>query len=126
MTRIEFSKKITGLIQRMFAEGDNPCPHEWFRDARLQAIYYQQGRGNPGAIITNCDGINKKSAHQSGKAIDVYLTDDDGEIVWDVLKEGCEKYKEKILYYHSIWDKEYGGKPMIDKPGLRDFPHFEG
>jgi peptidoglycan L-alanyl-D-glutamate endopeptidase CwlK len=37
-----------------------------------QAALYTKGRTNPGAIVTNCDGIKNRSVHQDALAIDFY------------------------------------------------------
>jgi glutamine phosphoribosylpyrophosphate amidotransferase len=37
------------------------------RDSEYQSSLYAQGRTKPGNIVTNADGIKKKSNHQSGE-----------------------------------------------------------
>lgn len=41
-----------------------------FRTAAKQAELYAKGRTAPGDIVTNCDGVRKRSKHQSGRAAD--------------------------------------------------------
>jgi len=43
------------------------------RTAEEQAELYAQGRTKPGSIVTYKDGINSKSNHQSGLAVDVII-----------------------------------------------------
>lgn len=42
------------------------------RTAAQQKALYAKGRTAPGAIVTNADGVIKKSNHQSGRAVDLY------------------------------------------------------
>ena len=41
------------------------------RTLEEQQELYAQGRTAPGEIVTNCDGVNRRSYHQSGNAVDV-------------------------------------------------------
>ena len=47
-----------------------------FRTVAQQQALYAQGRTKPGKIVTYCDGIIKKSNHQSGRAVDLAFIDD--------------------------------------------------
>ena len=53
-----------------------------YRTTQRQAELYAQGRTTPGSIITNADGVNSKSKHQTGKAVDVYAYVN-GKASWD-------------------------------------------
>lgn len=53
-----------------------------YRTAKRQADLYAQGRTTIGNIITNADGVNSKSKHQTGMAVDVYAYID-GKSSWD-------------------------------------------
>lgn len=129
MTRTEFTKKISQLLVKMSESGDNPIGHEWFRTQEQQDLYWLKGRkliDGKWTIIGDVVTFTQNSSHKTGLALDIYLTNEIGSIVWDCTKPGLEKYKDRLLYWHSVWDKDFGGKPMIDKPNFRDFPHFEG
>jgi LAS superfamily LD-carboxypeptidase LdcB len=115
MNRIEFTAKISQLINQMIAEGDRPVIDWVLRTAEVQKILFDKD-------LSNCDGYKKKSAHQSGTAMDIYLADDKGNIIFDVTAKGNEKYKKRMLYWHSVWDKNFEG----DKRIVWDYPHFEG
>ena len=52
------------------------------RTAQRQNELYQQGRTEPGSIITTLDGYVKKSNHQTGNAFDVFAYVD-GKASWD-------------------------------------------
>lgn len=48
------------------------CTVTWgLRTQEEQQILYAQGRDEPGNIITYKDGVNKRSKHQTGLAVDV-------------------------------------------------------
>ena len=134
MTRDEFTANIAALICEMTIAGDCPVGDRWMCSSQEQNRLFKIGRQliNDiwqiiGDVVTFVDGIIKLSKHQHGIALDIYLKNKPtNEIVYDVLRPGNEHFKERMLYWHSIWDKQYGGKPMIDKPNFRDFPHFEG
>ena len=54
------------------------------RTAQEQLALYQQGRGGkPGPIVTNCDGVQKRSLHQDGRAVDFAWKLPGGAISWD-------------------------------------------
>jgi len=134
MTRDEFTRNIAALICEMVIAGDIPVGDRWMCSAEEQNRLYQIGRQLiegvwkiVGDVVTFVDGILKLSKHQYGIALDLYLkSKETGKIIYDFLALGNEFYKERMLYWHSVWDKKYGGKPMIDKPNFRDIPHFEG
>lgn len=60
---------------------------EGFRTAERQNELYQQGRTTPWQVVTDLDGYNKLSNHQSWEAIDIAFT-------------GTEPYPED----HSKWE----------------------
>ena len=134
MTRDEFTKNIATIICEMIIAGDIPVGDRWMCSAEEQNRLFKIGRQLIngiwqiiGDVVTFVDGIIKFSKHQYGIALDIYFRNKETkEIIYDVTEVGNEYYKERCLYWHSVWDKKYGGKPMIDKPNFRDFPHFEG
>ena len=115
MNRQEFTVKIMQLLKQMIDEGDKPVIDWALRDAYIQKHLFD-------LKLSKCDGITKKSAHQFGTAVDIYLTDDKGNIVFDTNNPTNIEYKKRILYWHSVWDKMLGGDKMI----TWDSPHFEG
>lgn len=52
------------------------------RDAEYQGYLYAQGRTRKGPKVTNCDGVSKKSNHQSGNAWDLVPLNSKGKIDW--------------------------------------------
>jgi hypothetical protein len=80
------------------------------RSAEKQAELYAQGRGKPGNIVTELDGVNKKSKHQTGEAADVIFVDRSGKAVkpskklWDILGDIA---KSKGLEWGGDWKSLY-------------------
>lgn len=104
MDRIEFTRKISELLICMFDEGESPILDYVKRSAQEQNRLYKEGK-------SRCDGFEITSAHQYGKAADIYFIRE-GKLA-DPLK-GWE-------YWHRKWE-EMGGRPMI----WWDRGHFEG
>lgn len=69
-------------IKRLMIVAAVDCPigyvvTEGARDVKRQQELFAQGRTKPGKVVTNCDGIKKKSNHQPkedglGYAVDLY------------------------------------------------------
>jgi hypothetical protein len=73
--------KTNAVLAAMSAKGYPMRPYQGLRTADTQHTLWLQGRpgGPPGRIVTNCDGIVKKSRHQSasdglGHAVDICFT----------------------------------------------------
>lgn len=86
------------------------------RDKEYQASLYAQGRTKPGNIVTNCDGVKKKSNHQSGEAWDAVPVDENGNILWNDKK----KFKQMADIAVSL-----GLTAGYYFKSLPDSPHFE-
>lgn len=112
MNRVEFTKAKCLLISAMFLDGESPIEDYLKRSPEEQNRLFKLG-------LSKCDGINKISAHQVGKAIDILFPDvDDRDFDRDTKellppKKGWE-------YWHKYWESK-GGKPMIEW----DKSHFE-
>jgi len=80
-------------------------PRSFMRDAETQAALYQIGRrGIAGeATVTDCDGVSRKSLHQSGLAMDISIVDENGDTVWDE-----SKYQIVAKFWKSIGGR-WGG-----------------
>ncbi len=95
------------------------------RTVEEQQALYAQGRTKPGHIVTNCDGIRKKSNHQLkadgyGYAVDLYPYVNGRVQVNNVegLKRIASHIKETAL---TLGIKiEWGGDWK-----MKDYPHFE-
>jgi peptidoglycan L-alanyl-D-glutamate endopeptidase CwlK len=91
------------------------------RELHEQVALYAQGRTKPGNIVTYTDGINNRSKHQDGLAVDLYPFVNGKVDVNDVesLKVIAEHIKKvaSSLGFHVRW----GG----DFQKFKDYPHFE-
>ena len=88
-----------------------------YRSPDEQGRLFKQGRfGNPGNIVTNCDGRTKKSQHNyfPSRALDVAVSDG-GKIVWD----------EAHYYPLGVLAKECGLEWGGWWDGFKDIPHFQ-
>jgi len=91
----------------------------WRSTARQRQLY-AQGRGTRGLIVTNIDGVSKRSRHNyyPSQAVDVAVDVDPGPgkvIVWDIkeylpLGELCKRFG---LVWGGSWT------------ALKDYPHIE-
>jgi hypothetical protein len=102
-SRTEFTIALANLISQMELNGDKPILDYVKRSAEEQRRLFDKG-------LSKCDGVNKVSAHQIGRAADIYL-DNNGSIEWT---------EEKANYYHEIWSN-MGGRAAISW----DLGHFE-
>lgn len=96
------------------------------RSIEEQQALYAQGRTKPGRIVTNCDGINKKSKHNDfpSLAVDVipYPIDwnDEQRIIEFgnyVMKVADRLYREGAITHRIEW----GG--LWEK--FKDLPHYQ-
>jgi peptidoglycan L-alanyl-D-glutamate endopeptidase CwlK len=113
--------KLQQIYAAMAALGAPMHPTDGCRAAGQQAILWAKGRfGNPGPIVTNCDGINTKSNHQPkadgfGHAVDSCFDGPDpylaqhphGADLWAAYGACCEALGLK-----------WGGRftTLVDKP----------
>jgi hypothetical protein len=98
VSRYDFTIALLSLLARMVAEGERPIMDYVKRSDEEQNRLYAQG-------LSKCDGLLKVSAHQVGRAADIYfLAPDDSELVPPVKGH---------TYWHEHWER-LGGKPMLD------------
>ena len=103
MTRVDFTSAIVRLLNEMIATGEQPIIDFVKRSDEEQNRLFKAGK-------SKCDGKIKISAHQRGKAMDIFF------VIGGKLNMDVEKYKK----WHAVWNT-MGGKPMIDW----DINHFE-
>jgi len=80
-------ERIQHVIQAMEVLGYELLLTQGVRTVAQQQALYRQGRTRPGKIVTNCDGIVRRSNHQVkadgfGHAVDVAWRIDD-EVTWE-------------------------------------------
>src|SRR3990167_170902 len=97
MTRIEFTKNLTALLSEMIIANENVILDYVKRSEDEQKRLFDAG-------LSKCDGKEKPSTHQFGKAADLYF----------IINGKIYNEKDKYLYWHKIWTEKYGGKPMIE------------
>ncbi len=113
MTRLEFTHNLSKLLLRMTNEGEYPILDYIKRSSEEQNRLFLAG-------LSKKDGYKKLSAHQIGKAADIYfidITDKDNDGVTQELTDPIKGHE----YWHKIWES-MGGRPMISW----DKGHYEG
>jgi peptidoglycan L-alanyl-D-glutamate endopeptidase CwlK len=118
-------------LVRVMDEAINDTPVDFtivegVRTVERQQELYAQGRIKRGVIVTNADGVKKKSNHQVkddgyGHAVDLYPYFDRSVQV-DALKE------LKVIAEHIKATADRLGVPIEwggDWTSLKDYPHFE-
>jgi hypothetical protein len=93
--------KILGI--RVMCSGSK----SFIRNAAMQAELYAIGRrGIPDEVtVTICDGINSKSNHQSGQAMDITIIGEKGDVIYDEIA-----YKKLADFWKSLDPKaRWGG-----------------
>lgn len=100
---------------------------EGVRTQERQMELYAQGRTKPGAIVTQVDGVVKKSNHQVksdgyGYAVDLYPHTGKGGSINVNDAQGLSKVAAHILSVAgaSGVNVEWGGNWK-----MKDYPHFE-
>ena len=123
-------KKLATCDERLHVlavEAYKDCPLDFIithghRTVKEQQDLFAKGRTAPGRIVTNCDGINKKSKHNlfPSLAFDFAVKLADGEITWDehyYLNVGNHiKNTAKKLGIEITWGGDWRYK---------DYPHIE-
>jgi len=112
----DLQERIRRVLAAMDALGWRMIVTDGFRSAHEQQTLYAQGRTLPGKIVTNCDGVQKPSNHQSGKACDCTFLDPDGRPTWDA-RMPWKTYGACLEAVGLKW----GGNWQ----GLHDLPHAE-
>ena len=104
--RQSFNIAFVKLLNAMVEAGEIPLVDFVKRSNEEQARLFKAG-------LSHCDGVNKRSKHQTGMAVDIYLTDADGRLK-DWTMNGL------AVKYHSYWES-LGGQPAIQW----DLGHYE-
>lgn len=122
----EIDSRLTYLVNKVIqiSPHDFGIPqHGGLRTAEEQNKLFQQV-----PKVTNMDGYNKLSYHQSGKAFDIYIYDEHGAC-WECI----EKFKEVADVFKSQFNIMKSEGLFLSNEVLRwggdwtwkDRPHFE-
>lgn len=118
---------VNPLLKQIFLKALPTSPYDFGipkdggkRTAKRQNELYQQGRSIPGKIITNADGYNKPSYHQSGNAVDIYAYVN-GKPSWNVMYFApIARHLQKVAKEHFNVNLEWGGDWT-----WKDYGHFQ-
>ena len=80
--RPELASRVLRVLYAMTALGFPMTVTDGNRTVEQQKKLYAQGRTTPGRIVTNADGVKKKSNHQDGRAVDCTFLDAAGKPHW--------------------------------------------
>lgn len=116
---INFAKKLIEISIYDFA-----ITHG-VRTTKEQQSLYAKGRTKTGTIVTNCDGLTKKSNHQIkkdgfGHAFDIVIIIA-GHWDWDIQLYKELVSQDKVRKLMEEYNIEWGG----DWKSFKDYPHFE-
>lgn len=132
MGKYKLSKRSLGRLQDVDSViiailvdsiGHEDCPHDFGipqhggkRTASEQNLLYNQV-----PKVTNKDGYNKKSRHQSGEAFDIYAYVD-GKATWSKkYYYSLAKHIKKVAKENYGVNLTWGG----DWVRFKDYPHFQ-
>jgi peptidoglycan L-alanyl-D-glutamate endopeptidase CwlK len=119
-------EKVAAILVAMDAEGYPMIVTDGLRTSEEQHRLFTQGRTAPGRIVTNANGLDRRSNHQTrlppspyagyGCAVDMTFLDERGRPTWD-LRLPWARYGQVAKAQGLVW----GG----DWKSLRDMPHIE-
>lgn len=87
-----------------------------YRSPQEQYKLFQQGRSTPGPIVTQLDGVTRRSRHNAdpAEAVDVAVLVS-GKVSWDVSRY------QSLGMLARRYGLEWGG----DWPRFKDYPHLQ-
>lgn len=114
--------------QAYFAQGREPL--DAVNELRARAGFYLLSESENKHTVTNCDGVNHKSAHQSGDALDV-VPMVNGRPIWPSVSSSlwrpiADAFIAQGFTWGGDWDGD--GKTRYDgdlDESLVDYPHYE-
>ena len=109
----EFQQQITQLMLHGLSQGLRPEITEGFRSQDRQDQLYEQGRSNPGQVVTQ----TRNSMHTKGMAIDIAQLDDRGNITYNTQPD----FWDRMGAIGRSLGLNWGG----DWSSFKDRPHFQ-
>lgn len=116
----EFAGRAGGMLGDLRREGMDMGVASGFRSVEAQNGLHDQGRSDPGSVVTNAKG--GESWHNYGLAADMAFNEDDGGLSWDG-KENWDRYGEVAEGKGLDWGGDWEG--MQDRPHVEWHPGFE-
>jgi peptidoglycan L-alanyl-D-glutamate endopeptidase CwlK len=92
---------------------------EGFRTKERQEELYAQGRTAPGLIVTDCDGVNTPSEHQTCMAADI-VGMSGGQLTWDCPSTFWD-YLTHLSHLHGL-ERTMDYSSFVDEPHIQ-WPH---
>ena len=113
-------KKSADEFKRLYGDEYKIIVTCTYRSPEEQNKLYKKGRTEPGNIVTNCDGYNKRSQHNfnPSRAIDITFKNlETGQLVW---------YPKPYELFYKIFKKNW---PNLNWGGkwkhFKDYPHYQ-
>ncbi|UOQ46532.1 M15 family metallopeptidase [Halobacillus salinarum] len=110
------------LIQKTADKGITIVITDGFRSEEEQDRLYEQGRSKEGDVVTNVKGGG--SYHNYGLAIDFALKKKNGEVIWDMKRDGNKNGKSdwmEVVDTAKSLGFDWGG----DWASFKDYPHLQ-
>ena len=113
-------EKVECFLDECDAQGIDILVTSTYRDFESQDALYAQGRTKPGAIVTNMDGVKKKSKHNYSPSLAIDIAP------WPIDWKDIERFKELAEVVKKAADTvgvaiQWGG----DWKTFKDWPHWE-
>ncbi|WP_411788593.1 M15 family metallopeptidase [Halobacillus rhizosphaerae] len=115
-------EKKEELIDRSSKQGISIVITDGYRSKEEQDKLYEKGRTSKGSVVTNVRGGG--SYHNYGLAIDFALKQKNGNIVWDMQRDGNHNGKADWMEVVSI-AKDLGFEWGGDWASFKDYPHLQ-
>lgn len=115
-------EKSNKLVRQAEAIGIDILITDGFRSVEAQDGLHAQGRNTAGSIVTQARG--GESYHNYGLAIDFALRLENGEVVWDIERDGNRNGKRDWFEVAAI-GKELGFIWGGDWQHFKDYPHLQ-
>jgi len=106
-----FKPKVELFLAEAKKQGLDIFITDAFRTVKEQQALYAKGRTTSGKTVTSFDGVNKKSNHQSGQAIDIAFNKPElypkDMNLWNKLGEIAKQCSINWGYAMWKWDKPH-------------------
>jgi len=130
---LKVKEELHPVLQKILDRSLETSPWDWglhdgYRSVERQYQYYQQGRSNPGKIVTWIDGITKRGYHnyKPALAFDFHISSKGN--TWDVeTRDGDPAYMIEVAEHILRVAKEEFGVDLVWGGTWRtpDYPHIQ-